>query len=268
MDDHLSQLEALVKTNTEANNQLICQQIEPIEMSTLLSPYGETLLHWAAADNNSFMCQYLITQKNIHVNQQNQRGATPLYYACLKHAVQSANVLLDHQANPVIRSGFSGQMPYEITTDDGLRERMLTFKKKYIPICYERESPHYLKVEPNFTMYDSYRYRRYMTCLAILNQKIHQSADMDSGSLPVIPELELIHQQQGIRGLIDHVQDLYMDYLQLIDSYAGGKHVVPYRCLACGSQAPDLKRCSKCHVIYLCGRECQKKIHLWHAFDC
>ena len=68
MDDHLSQLEALVKTNTEANNQLICQQIAPIEMSTLLSPYGETLLHWAAADNNSIMCQYLITQKKIQVN--------------------------------------------------------------------------------------------------------------------------------------------------------------------------------------------------------
>ena len=166
-DDLLIKLKTLVEINDEFSNQQVISLVDGISISTLLYPYGENLLHWAAAFNNPTICEYLLTKKHVHVNQQNQRGATPLYYACTEGSVSSAMTLLQHSASPVIRSGFSGQMPSEVTDDAGLIDQMASFRRNTFHFVMHKDKRGHLGLLPGFSLYDAYQYRRYMTWLAL-----------------------------------------------------------------------------------------------------
>ena len=57
-------------------------------LSTILAPHGENLLHWAAAKNNVDAIEYLISKK-CYVNMVNYYGASPLYYAASKNSKEA-----------------------------------------------------------------------------------------------------------------------------------------------------------------------------------
>lgn len=72
--------------------------------SNYLSPSGETLLHFAARENNVHETLYYIT-RGAPINYRNDSGETPLYYCSYNDAVDAAIILLENGANPSIPNG-------------------------------------------------------------------------------------------------------------------------------------------------------------------
>jgi ankyrin repeat protein len=73
-------------------------------VSNYLSPSGETLLHFAARDNDvgEILC-YLA--RETPVNYRNDAGETPLYYCAYNDAADAALILLENGADPAIANG-------------------------------------------------------------------------------------------------------------------------------------------------------------------
>lgn len=70
-------------------------------VSNYLSPSGETLLHFAACEND--VCETLgYVARRVPVNRRNDVGETPLYYCAYNDAADAAVVLLENGADPLI----------------------------------------------------------------------------------------------------------------------------------------------------------------------
>ncbi len=242
----------------EGKNAEIKEKLKDMNIYTLLDIHGENLLHWAGVYNNAEICEYLIEEKKLHVNLQNFRSTTPLYYAASKNSKEAIKVMLKYNANPRIRSGFSGKFPSEITTDSEIRILLYEAENK-IPIDYENNV---LKVKEGRSLYQSYKYRLYMLNLMnlnYLNNNLPQEVKQRFyGNFEVLENLKILYTEKGIQGVADHVQWLYDDYLNFKDEEKV--------CLYCNAIAD--KRCSKCKKVYFCNTECQKKCYLLHKFDC
>lgn len=254
----LDQLYNLIKNHI---NQQLVELLDKcsLDIITIIYPNGENLLHWAAAFDNAKMCQYLIEVKKLHVNHENYRGTTPLYYACMKNASHSVEVLLNHKANPMIRSGFSGQLPIQITNNPTIIKMLTEMSDRYIPFDYQNK----LTLKQPFTLYEAYRYRLYMYWLLNLNYLSNphknniQGVDIDS-------EAQHIYDKYGLRGLADKCQEIYQQYFDFIDQY---KHENPVICLCCGKSGL-VRRCSICCKVYFCNRGCQALANPLHNYDC
>lgn len=73
-------------------------------VSNYLSPSGETLLHFAARENDVYEALYYIT-RGAPVNYRNDAGETPLYYCSYNDAADAAVVLLENGADPLTPNG-------------------------------------------------------------------------------------------------------------------------------------------------------------------
>ncbi len=251
----MEELKLLIK---EAKNEEFKNR--NINVYKYLDIHGENLLHWACAFNNAEICEYLIVEKKLHINLENFRGTTPLYYAAMKNSKEAINVMLKYNANPRIRSGFSGQFPSEVTTNPEI-ETSLKQAEENIPI-YKYESV--CVVRNNVSLYKSYKYRKYMAYLTNLNyfnntlpEEVKQRF---YGGIVIFEKLHTIFKEQGIEKLASYVQSIYDDYLNTIPNYEGKI------CLNCNKDAT--KKCSKCQKVYFCDRTCQTECHLFHKYDC
>lgn len=116
---------------------------------------GENLLHWAAAFNNVEICQFILENEMIHVNLSNYRGTTPLYYGAMRNSIGAIKILLNFNANPRIRSDFSGKFPFEITDNDEVK-KLLIQANELIPLTDYNLT---LKLKKTSNHYSSYKYR-------------------------------------------------------------------------------------------------------------
>jgi len=235
-------MEELIKENSEESNKKL---IECCTNYYELTNHGENLLHLASRYNNETIINYAINK--IHVNLDNYRGTTPLYYAMISNSTNVVKILLQNHANPRIRSGFSGMFPSDATQNQEIKTMLLKYEADVIPL--DRN----LKLKPNFSRYVSYKYRLYMWWLSNLNKfggTIVEGVD-------IIPEAKIIFETNGIEGLSNKCQELLMSFINGNDDC----------CLYCSSKV-NLKSCSKCKEIRFCNVECQRNAFKIHKYDC
>src|SRR5579862_635608 len=274
------ELKSLIEENTPESNQRIIEFLIDKNLYTLLSPNGENLLHWASAFNNVTICEYLLN-KNIHINTNNFRGATPLYYAAMKNSIDAVKILSKYNANPRIRSGFSNLFPIEITTNQEIKILLQTLDDKIIPFAgypdeTNRNSEIYKKNK--FSMFVAYKHRFYMFWLMNLNHFINPYNHNNLGAT-ISEEAETIFLNKGIESLAKQCQIYYENFLKLLEKEffptfelekkynLKDQKVNIERCLYC-DMIKNLKRCGKCKSVCFCGKECQKKAHMLHKYDC
>jgi hypothetical protein len=243
-----------LKRTIEANLPIF-HLIEEKDLYQLVSAHGETVLHWLAITsgyNNLSALEYILSKKLIHVNLENYRGTTPLYYAVLSKNIEAVKLFLQYGANPRIRSGFSSKFPSEVANDE-IRTILLEFENNYIPISRE------LKLIPKFSHTTAYKYRKYMYILSNLNYFYHGKHSIVSG-IELDIGAEETYKNEGLTGVADYCDVLWEDF---INSIKNSKK----QCLNCENEE-NLKRCSKCKAVYFCNAECQEDAHLIHKYDC
>jgi len=253
----MNELKLLIQEN---KNSEFKEKLEIIlqdkSIYSILDVHGENLLHWAGAYNNPELCEYLIKDKKLHVNLQNFRSATPLYYAAMQNSKEAVIMLLKYHANPCIRSGFSGEFPSESTNNLEIRD-LLHQAENLIPLDYNNQ----LKVKYGRSLYLTYNYRLYMNNLADLNYLTNilpeEVKQRYYGGF-YIPKLKPLFDEHGIEAVAIYVQQSYEQYYNFIETEK--------TCLYCHKIAT--KRCSKCHEVYFCDSQCQRECLLFHKYDC
>ena len=164
-DELKETLKSLIQENTDKSNDKVIQLLEDCNkkdklcLYRILYPDGENLLHWACAFNNAKICKYLVD--GLHVNLENYRGTTPLYYACMNNAKDSITYMIAKaRANPYMRSGFSGSLPLDILKDKDMIELMANYSLLYFYIRIPT-SDNKLEFESDDLVLN-YKYRKYM----------------------------------------------------------------------------------------------------------
>jgi hypothetical protein len=247
----LDNLKELIKQNDEKSNNIIIEYLDNKNVYDFIYPHGENLLHWCATFDNFIICEYLIVKKNLHVNLENYRFTTPLYYGAMSNSLNTIKILLKHHANPKIKSGFSGMFPIEITTNSNIKNELLEVDK-FIPLTST------LTLKQEFNIYDVYKYRLYIWWLSNLNYLNCKNKHTVTG-IELIEEANKIFQEKGIAALANKCQLLLEDFYnkQNNNNY----------CLNCHN-VENLKRCSKCKVAKFCNSNCQLKALKIHKIDC
>lgn len=264
MDNLKNQLRDLIEKNDEESNSEILKLLEPFKdrLYDLRYRDGETLLHWASAFNNAYMTEFFI-KNGIHVNFENYRGTTPLYYACMNNAKDSIRALIKYRANPYMRSGFSGDLPVTILTDDDLITEIAEHAINDFPMIDVNDDDTLVIKTDNKLL--TYKYRLYMnirsTAFYLSNPNKRNLTGWD-----IEVKYEEIFDNEGLVGLMKVCQSAYDNYFdELNDSKKEGYST--QRCLYCNKK-DSLRQCSKCKTTYFCNSDCQKKTYLIHKFDC
>lgn len=247
----------LAEDNTNESNLKLKEYLNSIDVFTIIFPHGENLLHFASGSGNVEMCKYLIEEKKIHPNIYNSRGATPLIYACLKNQLNVVQLLVSYNADPRIRSGFSGLFPYQSTQNKEIREMLLNYES-VVPIDYENG----FKVKVGYNLYQSYKYRKHKYWLTFVSNEIFRLAGKPQvDRLKETKEISSVI-AQGFDKLLEKYNEIYNDYLSSLSNND------TYYCIACQNKDVQLFRCSNCKQVLVCGKKCQKKIHMLHQYDC
>jgi len=261
----LSMVKDLIEneSNDESNKSVI-EYIEMFDGYDMVYPYGETILHWACAYNNVPICKYMLETKHIHINISNYRSATALYYACMKNSLDIVKYLISKNVNPMIRSGFSGKFPHEITTSEEIKKILLEHSKKIVPIDYYSK----YKVVDGFDLYNTYDYRKYMYWLSNLDYFFGRGNNRNFaiGEKELSQDAVKIYNEKGLNVLSQCCDDMLEKYILSLHTNKTNK-----TCLFCGqcsSESISLKKCSKCKGVYFCDKECQKKANIIHNYDC
>ncbi len=256
MTEKLDELYELIKTNTYETNEKILELIEDVDLYELVWPNGETLLHWASAFNNVKIIEHILENDLIHVNISNYRGTTSLIYACSKDNTEAIVKLLSYNANPYIKSGFTGLRPSETCELEENKILLEEYVSKYVPL-------ENLKVKEGFNLYQSYSYREYMWYLSNLDYFTSKFKHIVHGFIPN-NNAKTYYETGGAIMLSTHLDSMLESYYDLINN---PESIIEKSCLACGN-TNDTKRCSKCKQVYFCNKVCQKFTHQIHKYDC
>ena len=262
MSDKLKQL---IK---QKDNETVKKEIETAGYAfhpSLLSHNGEHLMFWAVVENNLELLEYLLQNKLIHPNLPNYRSTCVLTYACMEDNLEAVKLLLKYHSNPCRRSGFSGHLPKEDTKNLEIIKISEEYEDKYIPIKYYSHKMGMIPKDPekkcSFTQYQSCKYRLYMYYCAILNNlNIPDNLPHLKGMIKMDKETQEIYRQKGIIG-VSHLCDKSLQ--EFIDTIGKDERY----CLNCDA-TENLLRCSICKNAYFCNRDCQRKKHKFHKFDC
>ncbi len=252
----LDELYNLVKDCTEGSNQKIFELIKDADLYGLVWPNGETLLHWASAFNNTDIIEHILENDLIHVNISNYRGTTSLIYACSKDNTDAIVKLLSYNANPYIKSGFTGLRPSETCELEENKILLEEYVNKYVPL-------ENLRVKEGFNLYQSYSYREYMWYLSNLDYYTSKFKHIIHGFTPNT-NAKYFYDTGGPIMLSNRLDSLLESYYDLINN---PESIIEKSCLACG-ETNDTKRCSKCKQVYFCNKICQKFAHPIHKYDC
>ncbi len=256
MTDILDELFELVKTNNDESNNKIFQITNEIDLYEYLWPNGENLLHWACAFNNIQIIEYILVEELLHVNMENFRGTTPLIYACKNDNTEAIKILLSYNANPYIKSGFTGLRPSETVNKEENKLILEEYVNKYIPL-------ENLKVKEGFSLYQSYKYREYMWMLSNLNYFTSKFKHIIQGFVPH-KLASNIYKDGGAKALDSTLNSLLYRYYDIIDNPST---IIENECLFC-ENTEETKRCSKCKQVFFCNKFCQKLAHPIHKYDC
>ncbi len=260
-------LKTLIEKNDEKSNASVIELIKDLNVYDLLYQHGESLLHWCASSNNLIIAEYLLKEKKLHVNIENYRGTVALYYGALKNNIEVIQLLLKYNANPAIRSGFSNNFPYDVTTDKKIK-KLLRIDPSIMPAkaLFTRGLPEAvdMKIKTVGSKYVYYKYRQYMHLLSNLNYFHNKHRYTISGTV-IIPEAKVLA-NDSINVLANKCQEIYDAYLNSVELWKNNE-LIHKQCLNCNNKE-KLKKCSKCKSVYFCNQECQLISHKYHRYDC
>jgi hypothetical protein len=250
----------LVENNNDSSNFKLKEYLDKIDAYTIIFPHGENLLHFAAGSGNIEMCNYLIHDKCINPNIYNARGATPLLYACLKNQEETVKLLILNNADPRIRSGFSGLFPCQSTSSEKIK-KLLEEYDKIVPIDFD--NGHVIK--NNCNLYQSYKFRLHKYWLTfVVNELLRVSGLQQIDVLDEIPEVtEVLN--GGFYSVLNKYNTIRTDYINSMKNL----DIDNKCCLTCANtDTQKLLRCSKCKNVYFCDKICQASGNMFHNFDC
>jgi hypothetical protein len=209
-----------------------------------------------AGCDNYEMCKYLIEERGLIIDMSNSRASTPLIYATIRNSERVIRLLIEHNVDPRIRSGFSGMFPYEEAKNDIIM-KMLLNHDKIVPVDYENN---YI-LKDGYNLYQAYKYRFHRYLLSFVSTEFLKR----NGVIPM-KGMEIEDTQnittQGFDKLLEQYKCARDDWLSSISSQCDTN-----ACLYCNNKE-NLKRCSKCKSVYFCDKKCQKNASLLHKFDC
>ena len=262
-EDFKSQLYELIEQNKDESNNKVFELLKPYkdQLYEILYRDGESLLHWACAFDNVPICKYLV-ENGLHVNLNNYRGTSPFYYACMNNANNSVLFMISVNVNPFQRSGFSGEFPIDRLVDDDVIMKLTKYSAEKFPILEFEDDK--LKVVSNNRIL-TYKYRLYMNILSNVFY-LYNPHKYTLQGWEVDDNTQQLYDKGGIKALMAKCEQLYSDYFDELE-----KSKLPEynnkRCLGCNTE--DCKsRCGKCKLAYYCSKDCQKKTHKFHTFDC
>jgi hypothetical protein len=255
MTELLNQLKSLAILNDKDANKELINLIKDKEIYDFVWPHGETLLFWAALENNVEICKYLIVEKKIHINISNFRGTTAIYYAAMNNSYNALEYLLNNYGHPGIKSNFSNKFPIDITTNQECKRILEKSTNDIIPFTLDE------KIKTGYNKYQIYKYRVYMLFLSNLNYYYLGNKDYSHGIM-INSETEEIFKTKGIRGISDYCQEVYDIYIDSLN-----KKELPIICLYCHNEV-GVHRCMGCKEVFFCNKICQKQGHIIHGQDC
>lgn len=258
MESNLEHLKEKIMSNKKDVNEDIIRYFDScsvFKLHTILWIHGETPLHWAAAGQNNELLRYLL-KRGMWPDQNNFRGTTALYYACMQDAgqnIESIELLLNYGANPAIRSGFSGHLPMKSYEENKNSEEYKILRKNYderIPVGYIESEPSYhtTRREIGFHLTQSTRYRLYMYELMVYNEYMKET------SLKCMT----IHEGEWKRR---------MDTLKLFSDWMRIKCDQCPCCMRELNDVPETSKCINCKKV-ICCKEHREFVQRFHNYDC
>jgi ankyrin repeat protein len=251
-----SEIRKLIELNTTEANTQLKEYLSDKNVYNISFPHGENMLHFAAGSNNADLCRYLIEEKGLIVDMCNSRSAVALTYASLQNATDAIEVLLEHNADVRIRSGFSGMFPHQDAKTDKTMNMILK-KDRIIPIDYDNN----YMLKYGYNLYQSYMYRRHRYYLQYVSTEF-----LKKNNIPMMRGMDAKDEygitSQGFDNLLNQYKQVRGEWLESLTS----DFETP-TCLNCGN-TNNVHRCSKCKAVYFCNKSCQKSAHLLHNLDC
>ena len=255
----------LIILNNDSENEKIISYIKNKDLysSEFVWPHGETLIHWCAAYNNYKLLDYILSHNLVHVNIMNFRFTSAISYAAQKNNKEAISILIKHNANTSMRSGFSGMLPISQTNDLECKKLISEHESKFLPIQYQDNSSVLNPKNPfkksNFTHYQCILFRIYMYYNSILTDKLNPyNNNYDAPESAT--ELNDIFKNTGLLGLS---KICYKKLKTFVDSLS----TIEELCANCHKNI-DLKKCSKCKKARFCNVDCQRAVFKFHKFDC
>lgn len=262
-------LKMYIKENTTHSNIQVINLLKNLNVYDVIYTWGENLLHWTCAFNNVKICEFLITEKKLHINLENFRGVSPLHYACLTNNKEVIKVMLNYYADPLNRSGSSGLFPRDETNDISIKKLLKNHENEFMPLDFSKSNP---TIKSSFHVTSAYYYRLYRYWLSHLNLYLNKNKFSYDDHYAVTlsglienEEIKKIYNEQGISYLAEKCQDLYNKFISSVKLAKNTKNIKI--CLFC-DKLDELKMCKGCNRAYFCSRECQKGAFEFHKLDC
>jgi tetratricopeptide (TPR) repeat protein len=255
---NLTELKDQIGENKEENNRKIISMLADKDPYSIIWPHGEFILHWAAAYNNVSIAKYLLHNRKFHVDMDNHRATMPLYYATMSNAEDTVKLLVEFNACPRFRSGFSGLFPVDQVTDKELKQLLIDHDQKVMVHDYTKPNN---PLKPGISCKIGYKYRKYRFWQSIVRHYYLEGV-MNIDDMVFDPDAVEIYETKGFVALVNHCQILYNDYLNSI----GKDHKDLSGCLHCGTSNESV-RCDECTEVGYCSESCKKKA-LVHQYDC
>ena len=252
----LISIKKLIELNTTEANEQLKEYLSDKNVYNISFPHGETMLHFAAGSNNADLCKYLIEEKGMIVDMYNSRSTVALTYATISNATEAIKVLLEHNADIRIRSGFSNLFPHQ-NAKTNQTMNMILRKDELIPVDYDND----YVLKDTYNHYQAYKYRYHRYFLQYVSIEF-----LKKNNIPMMQGMEVPDEYgitlQGFDNLLNQYKQIRNDWISSLTS-SFEKPI----CLNCGNKS-NVKRCSKCKSVYFCDKKCQKSAHLLHKFDC
>lgn len=251
-----TEIKNLIELNTQESNNKLKEFLFDKNIYNIAFEHGENLLHFAAGYNNAELCKYLIEEKGMIVDMFNSRSAVPLTYASIKNSIDTINILLQHNADIRIRSGFSGLFPHQSSQTDKIMNVILK-KDNIIPIDYDNN----YELKHGYNLYHAYKYRLHRYYLQYVSTEFLKNNNIKMMNGMKIKDEHSVT-LEGFDNLLNQYKKIRDDWLLSLKSDFNIN-----MCLNCNN-TQNLQKCSKCKAVYFCNNTCQKSAHFLHKFDC
>ncbi|CAL7948522.1 unnamed protein product [Xylocopa violacea] len=116
------------------NVALLKEYIKQGISGTGLDMMGNTPLYWAARAGHLDCVKELLTLPNLVVNVQNKVGETPLHAAASRGHIEIVNLLLESNANPMIKNN-DGLMAEQLSSDLSIKNIIQLKQRDSNKIC-------------------------------------------------------------------------------------------------------------------------------------
>jgi len=251
-EDKQVEVAPLFEQAKKGNWENFKEKIDKLEDAYIgLDGHGETFLHWAAANNNVEIMEYLVDVKKCYINQVNFYHATPLLYAAMNDADEAITFLISRWADPRQASAFSGKRPAEACTQGtDLHTKLANYTSLFERRLLTRPRPCF-----QYRMADHWR-----TSMQALR---HPNGKRFYSGYPIHP-MATVHfrRPDGPKILIEICKEMdsrYEAYLRLAEGDDGSHLEHQNACIVCESSTRA--KCSYCGLVALC-EECQRNCDL------